>query len=139
MSRHVVIFAVIAIILAQCSSRSSVSIGLLEGGSILRPCPASPNCVSSQSTDEKHRTAPISYTGSLADAKRALHTVVKRFSRSTIITETPVNIHAEFSSAFFGFIDDVEFLFDDVNKIVHCRSASRTGYSDLGVNRRSVN
>jgi uncharacterized protein (DUF1499 family) len=29
----------------------------------------------------------------------------------------------------------VEFVFDDEAKTIHFRSASRTGYGDLGVNR----
>jgi uncharacterized protein (DUF1499 family) len=32
----------------------------------------------------------------------------------------------------------VEFSFDDETKVINVRSASRTGYSDLGVNRRRV-
>jgi uncharacterized protein (DUF1499 family) len=32
-------------------------------------------------------------------------------------------------------VDDVEFVFDDEAKTIHFRSASRTGYGDLGVNR----
>jgi uncharacterized protein (DUF1499 family) len=36
------------------------------------------------------------------------------------------------------FVDDVEFLFDDTNKKIHVRSASRVGYSDMGVNRKRV-
>jgi uncharacterized protein (DUF1499 family) len=33
------------------------------------------------------------------------------------------------------FVDDVEVVFDDDAKTIHFRSASRTGYGDLGVNR----
>jgi uncharacterized protein (DUF1499 family) len=47
-------------------------------------------------------------------------------------------IHAEFTSFLFRFVDDVEFLLDDGSKTIHVRSASRVGYSDLGVNRRRV-
>ena len=47
-------------------------------------------------------------------------------------------LHVEFRSAVFGFVDDVEFLFDDGNKVIHVRSASRVGYYDFGVNRRRV-
>jgi uncharacterized protein (DUF1499 family) len=36
------------------------------------------------------------------------------------------------------FVDDVEFVFDDESKTIHFRSASRTGYGDLGVNRRRM-
>ena len=33
------------------------------------------------------------------------------------------------------FVDDGEFLLDRENKVIHIRSASRLGYSDLGKNR----
>lgn len=48
-------------------------------------------------------------------------------------------MHAEFTSALFGFVDDVEFLIDDTAKVIHVRSASQVGYYDLGVNRQRVN
>ncbi|MDX2502232.1 MAG: DUF1499 domain-containing protein, partial [Deltaproteobacteria bacterium] len=35
-------------------------------------------------------------------------------------------------------VDDVEFYLDDVQKVIQIKSASRTGYSDLGVNRRRL-
>ena len=41
-------------------------------------------------------------------------------------------------SSVFGFVDDVEFYFDDCKKTIHVKSASRTGFYDLGVNRRRV-
>jgi uncharacterized protein (DUF1499 family) len=47
-------------------------------------------------------------------------------------------IHAEFVSSVFRFVDDVEFSFDKTKKLIQVRSASRTGYSDLGVNRRRI-
>jgi uncharacterized protein (DUF1499 family) len=46
--------------------------------------------------------------------------------------------HAEFTSALFRFVDDVEFLLDDSTRTIHLRSASRIGNSDLGVNRKRV-
>ena len=36
------------------------------------------------------------------------------------------------------FGDDVEFFFDEADSVIHFRSASRLGYSDLGVNRRRM-
>ena len=43
-------------------------------------------------------------------------------------------LHIEFTSKIFRFIDDVEFYFDKPG-VIHFRSASRIGHSDMGVNR----
>ncbi len=37
------------------------------------------------------------------------------------------------------FKDDLEFLFDEKEKLVHFRSESRLGHSDLGLNRKRYN
>jgi uncharacterized protein (DUF1499 family) len=58
--------------------------------------------------------------------------------RSHVVTEQEDYIHAEFASAVFGFVDDVEFIVDAAAHIIHVRSAARVGYFDLGVNRRRV-
>jgi uncharacterized protein (DUF1499 family) len=58
--------------------------------------------------------------------------------RSKIVTDLDLYIHAEFTSAFFRFVDDVEFYFDDKAKTLHVRSASRIGRSDFGVNRKRI-
>ncbi len=99
----------------------------------LAPCPNSPNCVSSQSEDTEHAIAPLPYTA-IADIKK----VVEAMERTTIIEETENYLYAEFKSKLMGFVDDVEFHKDDINQVVHVRSASRLGQSDLGVNRKRV-
>ena len=50
----------------------------------------------------------------------------------------PDYLYAEYSSALFGFVDDVEFYFPPETHIIHVRSASRLGHSDLGVNRKRI-
>ena len=104
----------------------------------LPPCPASPNCVSTQATDEGHAIAPFRYTKPRAEAKEALKAVINSLSRTRLIEEDESYLHYEFISLLLRFVDDVEFLFDDDTKTIHFRSASRTGYSDLGVNRRRM-
>jgi len=64
--------------------------------------------------------------------------VIKGMKRCRIITKDDHYIHAEFTSAFFRFVDDVEFYFDSEAKIIQMRSASRIGYSDFGVNRERL-
>ena len=55
------------------------------------------------------------------------------------ITEARVGyFRAEFTSLIFRFVDDVEFLLDENEHVIHVRSASRVGHSDLGANRQRV-
>jgi uncharacterized protein (DUF1499 family) len=104
----------------------------------LSPCPKSPNCVSSLSEEKSHSVEPLGFKGTLEEARENLISVINSMKRSKIVTAEIDYIHATFKSALFGFVDDVEFLFDDLKKIIHVRSASRTGYFDLGVNRKRV-
>ncbi|NET56556.1 MAG: DUF1499 domain-containing protein [Symploca sp. SIO2E6] len=112
------------------------NIGVQSGK--LAPCPKTPNCVNSQSQDPKCRIEPLSYNSTAAEAMAKLKTVIENEQRTTIITETQNYLYAEFTSALMGFVDDVEFLLDDNNKVIHVRSASRLGKSDLGVNRKRI-
>lgn len=98
-------------------------------------CPSSPNCVSTQAQDPGHAIAPFRYRKSRAEAKEALKELVRSLSRTKLVEEDESYLHYEFTSLLFRFVDDVEFLFDDDTKTIHFRSASRTGYGDLGVNR----
>ena len=111
-------------------------VGLVEDK--LYPCPKSPNCVSTQSADEKHKIKPIPYNSTIEEAKKEVIKIIKSLKRTKVITETDNYIHIEFRTAIFKFVDDVEFYFDDSEKIIHFRSASRVGYSDMGVNRKRM-
>ncbi|MBF1987793.1 DUF1499 domain-containing protein [Fischerella thermalis] len=104
----------------------------------LAPCPNSPNCVSSQSTDAVHKIAPLTYTSSPEQALADIKSIIQSLPRTTIISETEDYLYAEFKSALMGFVDDVEFYLDRNDNIIHVRSASRLGQSDLGVNRNRV-
>ena len=128
---------VAALALSGCSGgRPPLNLGVTEGR--LAPCPDSPNCVSSQAAHENQRIEPLRYTGDTAQARNRLLTVLNRMERVQIRQAGPEYLHAEFSSAWFGFVDDVEFQFD-LPGVIQARSASRTGYYDFGVNRERVN
>jgi uncharacterized protein (DUF1499 family) len=45
-------------------------------------------------------------------------------------------IAATYTSRLFRFVDDVEFRIDPQQQLVHIRSASREGHSDMGANRK---
>ncbi len=134
MSRHCLLYLVV--IMVGCSGERSSLIGVPVDR--LRPCPDSPNCVSSQSSDPRHAIAPIRYEGTAENARELLIKVVSGMKRSRIVISEKLYLHAEFTSAFFRFVDDVEFLLDDVEKLIHVRSASRVGSFDFGVNRKRV-
>ena len=70
-------------------------------------------------------------------AQKKLLSVIAGIPRTRIITKEKRFIHAEFISKIFRFVDDVEFYFDKKG-IISFRSASRWGYSDLGVNRERM-
>ena len=104
----------------------------------LLPCPSTPNCVSSQSLDSAHRVQPLHYESSGEEAWRRLRQVVLSLPRSRIVDDAAGYMRVEFRSAVLQFVDDVELLLDDAAKTIQIRSASRTGYWDMGVNRRRV-
>jgi len=104
----------------------------------LKPCPGSPNCVSSMAEDPSHHVEPFQYEGTPEDAKKRLISIIESAKRIQVITSESNYIHAEFTSLIFRFVDDVEFYFDDQKPVIHVRSASRVGYSDLGANRKRI-
>ena len=108
------------------------------GGSPLKACPKSPNCVSSQAVDPEHTIGPLVYSDSRAEAYTRLKKVLGEMKRTNIVAEKEDYLHAEATSLIFRFVDDVEFYFPATEKLIHVRSASRVGQSDLGVNRKRV-
>ncbi|NER21179.1 MAG: DUF1499 domain-containing protein [Symploca sp. SIO1C2] len=105
---------------------------------LLKPCPASPNCVISQNGDDTHSIKPITYQTDRETARKVLLKVLTVVPRTTVIEETENYIRTESSSSLLGFVDDGEFYFPEDEKVIHLRSASRLGESDLGVNRRRL-
>ena len=102
-------------------------------------CPDSPNCVSTQSEREIDAMTPLPYLKSREESRERILSILGDMNRMEVVELTENYIHAEFRSALWGFVDDVEFFFDDEHEVVHFRSASRTGYYDFGVNRRRMN
>lgn len=82
--------------------------------------------------------APLPYRVDRETSRRLVLAIVRAMPRTTVVTEEDLYLHVEFRSRVFGFVDDVEFGFDDGDALIHFRSASRTGYSDLGVNRKRM-
>lgn len=112
------------------------NLGVRDGK--LTPCPNTPNCVSSQSLDAEHSIEPLTYTSTAAEAMADLKKVIQSLKKTKTITESKNYLYVEFTSAIMGFVDDVEFYLNEDAKVIHVRSASRLGKSDLGVNRKRI-
>ena len=117
-------------------AKKPTNLGVTDGK--LAPCPDMPNCVCSQATDAEHGMKPWAYTCPDALVMPALKKIVAESPRATVVTETGDYLYVEFASALFRFVDDVEFFIDRDQKVIHFRSASRAGKSDLGVNRKRM-
>ena len=70
----------------------------------LSPCPNSPNCVSSQSTDEAHFIEPLHYSGSTAGARQKLIDILEGMNRVRLAKVETDYIHAEFRSSVFPLL-----------------------------------
>lgn len=81
---------------------------------------------------------PLSFEGSIEDAHDAIVEVLKTVRRMRILVDEPDYVHAELTSALFGFVDDVELAIDRESRRIDFRSASRVGHWDLGANRRRM-
>ena len=106
----------------------------------LTACPNKPNCVSSQAPpgDKQHYIEALTYSGEPAQARERLELAIAGMKRGRTVVREANYWRAEFTSALLRFVDDVDFLFDDNARRIDVRSASRVGYSDLGVNRRRM-
>lgn len=125
--------------LLGCGASKPKDLGVDNGQ--LKPCPSSPNCVSTQAdtSNDEHYMVPIDYEGPREEAKEKLMTVIDEMPRTKVITNQDNYMHVTFTTLIFRFVDDVEFYLPADQNAIHFRSASRLGYSDLGANRRRMN
>lgn len=111
-------------------------IGVRQGR--LAPCPGRPNCASSQAESRRCRVEPLFFKGAPGEAMTRLTAIVERMPRTTLIAEREGYVHFECASKWLGFVDDLEFLYQPGSDRIDVRSASRLGYSDMGVNRKRI-
>ncbi len=104
----------------------------------LKECPESPNCVSTQTQQQSKKMNPIPFELNPKEVIKIIQSVVESLPNTHLEKESTHYLHYTFKSKIFGFTDDVEFLIDAEQKFIHFRSASRTGYSDMGVNKKRM-
>jgi uncharacterized protein (DUF1499 family) len=127
--------ALIVSALTACAS-NQVTTGLVDDR--FAPCPDSPNCVSSDATDEAHRVEPYRLKAAAQNAWHGLQNVVAAEERIRLVDVSDTYLHVEVHSAVMRFVDDTEFNLRASEGIIAVRSAARTGHSDGGVNRKRV-
>lgn len=132
----VLILPSIALAIMSSMAKRPDNLGVRDGR--LAECPDKPNCVCTQATTAPHAIDPLRYQGTAADAMRRLRSIVESQAGATIVTQEENYLHAEFQSKLFRFVDDVEFLIAEDDGLIHFRSASRIGHSDLGANRQRM-
>jgi len=127
---------ILLVVVLAVTKNSTVpsTLGVKDG--MLAPLPDSPNAVSSQTKQVDKRVEPFPYSGDLEQTKALVKKAATEFGGARILVEKPDYLHLVFTVPFIPFKDDVEFFFSEKDSVVHYRSASRVGYSDLGVNRK---
>lgn len=102
------------------------------------PCPDRPNCVSSRAAAGGSAIAPLRVRGDARAAWAAARRAVAALPRTRVVESDDRYLHAEVTSRLFRFVDDLELALAEDGTRIDVRSASRVGYSDLGVNRARV-
>ena len=126
-----------ALFAAAHQSRSKPPDYGLDAGR-LRACPTSPNCVCSEpgATGPAHAIEPLPFSQrEPAAAWQALQDAIAADGGEVVFAAGDY-LAATFRTPLFGFVDDLEARLDRDAGVIHLRSASRVGHSDLGANRK---
>ena len=118
------------------SGQRPTNLGVNSGK--LSPCPETPNCVSTQAVDSEHTIPALAMTGTMQQAHNTLISVLDDLPRTNVVVNNQDYVHVEFHTGIMKYTDDVEFWLDNTTGVIHFRSASRLGVSDLGLNRRRM-
>ena len=120
-----------------------VDLGVRDGR--LKPPSDNKNSVSSQAAlypDHPQRNhaaiAPLALQGDGPATLARIKTIVAGMAGAKLVRSDADYLYVQFTSRVLKFVDDSEFWFDPVNKVIQVRSASRIGRDDLGVNRSRV-
>jgi uncharacterized protein (DUF1499 family) len=116
------------------NTKTPNTIGIKDG--TLSEVPNSPNAVSSLTEDKEKFVEPFKFKENVNQTKSAIRSALEDYGNIEIKEETQYYIHAVSTTKIMRYHDDIEFLFDEKNSLVHIRSASRLGHSDMGLNKQ---
>ena len=122
------IFSVILVFSIFIDNKHTFAVESLIHNNILGSCSNPNNCVF-----ERWKVSNVD------KSFKELIQIVKNTPRVKIINIKDDYLHALATSRIMKFIDDIEIKKSEKNNILEVKSKSRTGYYDLGVNKRRVN
>jgi len=129
-----ILAAMLIVVLVMVSKNMRTPELGVENG-LFKPLSSKPNGVSTQAKDESKFVEPFPFSGNLEETKKLLKEVCQSYGDVKVIKEETDYMHIVFTTGTMKYNDDVEFYFDEKNQLVHYRSESRIGYSDMGLNR----
>jgi uncharacterized protein (DUF1499 family) len=98
-----------------------------------------PNAVSSQTEEKDKRVEALKFKGNLENSKNEIYKAIETYGNVKTVKNDENYLYVIFTTGKMKYHDDVEFYFDEGEKLIHFRSSSRVGYSDLGLNRERYN
>lgn len=129
----VVIVLVIVIVMTVKNNQRPKGLGIIDGK--LAEVPETPNGVSTQTSDLEKKVEAMPFKETLEESKIRIKDAIMAYGGGDIIREEDDYLYVVFKTGTMKFKDDAEFYFDSSEKLIHFRSASRVGHSDMGLNR----
>ena len=117
-------------------SKSGEAPGLSAGE--LAQCGSKPNCVCSEhNAKNDFYIEPLAFKPEVADPLAVVKSIIQEMG-GEVVNEADDYLATTFTSGIFRFVDDVEVRLDKKDSVLHIRSASRVGHSDMGANRKRL-
>lgn len=113
------------------------NLGVTNGKLALMP--NKPNAVSSQTEEKDKKIEALEFKENLMESKQQVIKAIDNYGNGKIIKNEKNYLYIVFTTGMMKYHDDVEFYFDESKKLIQIRSASRIGYSDMGLNRERYN
>lgn len=111
----------------------------------LKPPSSTPNSVTSQAElypDHPQQNyasiPPLTVHGDGESTLTLIKNIVETTAGAEIIESRPDYLYAQFTTPIMKFVDDTEFWYEPTQNLIHVRSASRLGKSDLSTNRKRI-
>ena len=123
-----------ALIVLSMTATAPENLGIRGGR--FAPLSDRPNGISTMAERDPQKMDPVRWDQ--GDPMPEVEQIMNSLPRTRLIESGPGYLRYEVRSLIFRFIDDVEIYHDSEQDLVHFRSASRVGYSDLGVNRNRL-